>query len=172
MSELNHKIIKTIYFITFVILEILIPNDRYLRKYWETKHFVSNKNVRKKLDETETTSKSTYSIWEKNFKNKFTSRSGYDVLSGSPSQPPLLPTTVSVNHLLSGRVRVNSGHQPLNNTEAIIDNFHQGRQSVCGARSARHDFVGFRVIWLVHAHHERGGVGRRSWNDDSFGATL
>ena len=67
MSELNHKIIKTIKFITFVILEILIPNDRYLRKYWETKHFVSNKNVRKKLDETETTSKSTYSIWEKNF---------------------------------------------------------------------------------------------------------
>ena len=143
-------------------------NDCYLHKIEKLKFLNSIKNIRKKSVKNYIEVR-LFNLREK--LKKFTSRGGYDVLSGSPSEPPL-GADGRVDDVLRGGVGVHRGHQPLLHPEAVVHDFHQGRQRVGGARRARHDDVGFRVIWLVHAHHERRGVGRRRRYDDSFGATL
>ena len=56
-------------------------------------------------------------------------RGGDDVLGSSPTVPPCLRTR-TIDRLLCGGVRVDGRHQSLDDTELVVDDLGQGRQTV------------------------------------------
>lgn len=90
-----------------------------------------------------------------------TSAAGDDVgSSGTPTTPVL--SGRAVNGLLGSGVRVNSGHQPLDDAEFVVQDLGKGSQAVGGARGVGKD-VNILVIFLeVYTADEHGSISGRS----------
>lgn len=96
---------------------------------------------------------------------------GDDVLGRGAAAAPVLGRG-AVDRLLGGGVRVDGGHETLDNGELVVDDLGEGRKAVGGARGVGDDGRLAVVRLLVDAHDVHGGVGRRGRDDDLLGATL
>lgn len=67
---------------------------------------------------------------------------------------------------------MNGGHQTLDDTEFILDNFCNRSQTVGRARSVGDDGIFCAVFVQVDTANEHGGIARRSRDDDPLGAAL
>lgn len=87
-----------------------------------------------------------------------TSAAGDDVGgSGTPTTPVL--GRRSINSLLGRGIGVDSSHEPLNNTELVVDDLSERGQTVSGARSVREDLDVLGIFLEVDTADEHGGVG-------------
>ncbi len=98
-------------------------------------------------------------------------RRRYDVGGGGAASPPVLARR-TVHGLLGGRVRVNRGHQALDDAELIVDDLGQRSQAVGGARGVAEHRVGRVEGPLVDTADIHGRVGRRGGDDHTLGASL
>lgn len=96
---------------------------------------------------------------------------GNDVLGSTTATAPVLGGR-SIDGLLGGSVRVDGGHETLDDAELVVEDLGQGSQAVGGARSVGDD-IGLAIVGvLVDAHHVHGGIGGGSRDDDLLGATV
>lgn len=96
---------------------------------------------------------------------------GDDVLGRSTATTPVLGGG-SVDNLLGSSVRVDGGHETLDDTELVVDDLGEGSQAVGGARGVGEDVDVLLVLGVVDTHDEHGGVSGRSGDDDLLGTTL
>jgi hypothetical protein len=89
-----------------------------------------------------------------------TGAAGDDVGSSGTSSTPVLGGG-TVDGLLGGGVRVNGGHETLNDAELVVQDLGEGSQAVGGARSVGQDVDVLGVLVEVDTADEHGGVGRR-----------
>lgn len=94
-----------------------------------------------------------------------------DVSGSGTSTTPVLGGR-TVNGLLGSGVGVDSGHQPLNDTELVIEDLGERSQAVGGARSVGKNVDVLVVLLEVYTADEHGGIGRGSRDDDLLGTTL
>jgi hypothetical protein len=94
-----------------------------------------------------------------------------DVSSSGTSTTPVLGGR-TVNGLLGSGVGVDSGHQPLNDTELVIEDLGERSQAVGGARSVGKNVDVLVVLLEVYTADEHGGIGRGGGDDDLLGTTL
>ena len=78
----------------------------------------------------------------------------------------------AVDSLLSGSSRVDSGHQPLDDTEIVVDDLGERSQAIGRAGRIRDDSVLGVVCLQVDATNEHWGISGRGGDDDLLGATL
>lgn len=100
-----------------------------------------------------------------------TGAAGNDVLGSSTATTPVLGGG-TIDGLLGGSVRVNGGHETLDDGELVVDNLGERSQAVGCARSVGDDMSLAVVGLLVDTHHVHGGISRRSRDDDLLGTTL
>lgn len=100
-----------------------------------------------------------------------TSAAGDDVGSSGTATTPVL-SGGTVNGLLGGGVRVDGGHETLNDAVLVVDDLGERSQAVGGARGVGEDLNVGLVAVLVDTHDEHGGIRRGSRDDDLLGATL
>jgi len=96
---------------------------------------------------------------------------GDDVLGRGTAAAPVLGRG-AVDGLLGGGVRVDSGHEALDDAELVVDDLGEGSQAVGGARGVGDDGGLAVVRLLVDTHHVHGGIGRGGRDDDALGAAL
>ena len=95
---------------------------------------------------------------------------GDDVLGGTTATSPVLAGR-TIDGLLGSSVRVDGGHETLNDGELVVNDLGKRGQAVGGAGSVGENvFAG--VGLLVHAHDEHGSIGGGSRDDDLLGTTL
>ena len=100
-----------------------------------------------------------------------TSGAGDDVLGSSTATSPVLGGR-SIDNLLGSGVRVDGGHETLNDTVLVVDDLGKGSKAVGGARGVGENVDVGLVGGVVDAHDEHGGISRRSGDDDLLGTTL
>jgi hypothetical protein len=96
---------------------------------------------------------------------------GDDVLRSSAATTPVLAGG-TIDGLLGSGVRVDGGHETLNDGVLVVDDLGEGSKAVGGARGVGEDLDVGLVLLLVDAHDEHGGVGGGSGDDDLLGTTL
>lgn len=96
---------------------------------------------------------------------------GDDVLGRSTAATPVLGRR-TIDGLLSGGVRVDGGHQTLDDGVFVVDDLGQGRQAVGGAGGVGNDGDIRGVGLFVDAHDEHGGIGGWGRDDNLLGTTL
>jgi len=90
--------------------------------------------------------------------------------SGTSSSPVLAGWTI--DGLLGGSERVDSGHETLLNTEVVVDDLGQWSETVGGARSVGENVDVGGVLVLVDTDNEHWGISRRSGDDNLLSTTL
>jgi len=94
-----------------------------------------------------------------------------DVGSSGTSTTPVLARW-TVNGLLGGGVRVDGGHQTLDDGVLVVNDLGERSQAVGGARGVGDDLNVALVALLVDTHDEHWGISRWSRDDNLLGTTL
>ena len=94
-----------------------------------------------------------------------------DILRRGAATTPVLGRW-AVDSLLSRSVRVDRGHETLDDGVLVVDDLGQRSQAVGRARGVGDDLDGRVVRLVVDAHDEHGGVGGWRGDDDLLGAAL
>ena len=100
-----------------------------------------------------------------------TGAAGDDVLGSSTATAPILAGR-TIDGLLGGGVRVDGGHETLNNAVLVVNDLGQRGKAVGGARGVGDDLGLALVGLLVDTHDVHGGISRGSRDDNALGATL
>ena len=77
----------------------------------------------------------------------------------------------SINSLLCSSDGMNGGHQTLNNTEVVINNFNKGSQAVGGARCITDNILVLWVAFVVYTHDKHGSISWGSGDDHFLGTS-
>ncbi|EEQ39295.1 glyceraldehyde-3-phosphate dehydrogenase [Clavispora lusitaniae ATCC 42720] len=113
----------------------------------------------------------TVQFWD-NLTNGLSSTGGRwnDVTGSSSTSSPVL-VGWTVNGLLGGGDRVDSGHQTFLNTEGVVDNLGQWSQTVGGTGSVGNNAL-TSVLVFVDTNDEHWSVSGRSGDDNLLGTSV
>lgn len=100
-----------------------------------------------------------------------TGAAGNDVLSSGTATTPVLGGR-AIDGLLGRSVGVDGGHQTLNQTKVVVDNFGQWGKAVGCARGVGKDLDIGLVFLVVDTHNKHGSIGGWGGDDDLLGTAL
>ncbi|KAF3823704.1 hypothetical protein GH733_007172 [Mirounga leonina] len=78
----------------------------------------------------------------------------------------------AIHGLLGGSNGVDGGHESLHDAKVVMDDLGQRGQAVGGAGGIADNLERVVILLMVHTHHEHGGIGRGSRDDDPLGPAL